>query len=135
NLTCNGAGNGTITATYSGGTGTLQLQIDGGGYSTFTSPHTFTGLASGSHTVIVRDANLCTSSSSSTLNQPTALSLSLTETDASCSSSSDGTVVATFSGGTGTLQLDIDGGGFASFTSSHRFSGQTAGSQAASVAA
>src|SRR5206468_2891552 len=124
---CNG-GTGTITATFSGGAGTLQLSLDGGTYTTFTSPHAYTGVAVGSHTVTVRAGSLRTTSQSATPARPAALSLSLTETDASCSSSSDGTVVATFSGGTGTLQLDIDGGGFATFTSSHTFSGQTAGS-------
>ena len=127
-LACNGVPSGTITATFSGGTGALQLQIDGGGFNPFASPHTFTGLAAGSHTVQLRDVNLCSTSQSVTLSQPPAVSLSLTETDASCSNGSDGTIAATFSGGTGTLQIDIDGGGFATFASPQTFAGQTPGS-------
>src|SRR5207247_2342928 len=126
-LTCNGVPTGTVTATFSGGTGTLQLQIDGGGYNTVTSPYTFTGLASGSHTVIVRDANLCTSTQTSTLTQPSAISLTLTKSDG-CAGLSNGTLTATFSGGTGTLQLSLDGGSFTTYTSPHTYTSLGAGS-------
>src|SRR5258705_2487294 len=76
-LSCNGAGDGTVTATFSGGTGTLEGRIDGGTYTTQTSPHAFTALAAGSHTVDLKDANACTATASITVNEPPALSLSL----------------------------------------------------------
>src|SRR5439155_9186101 len=73
------------------------------GFATFTSSHTFTGQTAGSHTVTLRDANLCTSSQSITVGAPAAPSLSLTATDATCAGVSNGSVTATFSGGVGTI--------------------------------
>src|SRR5207247_11411924 len=119
-LPCTGVPTGAITATFSGGTGALQLQIDGGGFNPFASPHTFTGLAAGSHTVQLRDVNLCSTSQSVTLSQPAAVALTLSKNDG-CPGQSNGTITATFSGGSGTLQLSLDGGAFTTFTSPHTF--------------
>ena len=132
-ITCNGAGDGTVTATFSGGTGTLQVQIDAGGYSVQTSPYTFTGLAGGSHTVDVKDANNCTTPASITVDEPSALSLTLTKTDITCNGAGDGTVTATFSGGTGTLQVQIDAGGYSVQTSPYTFAGLAGGSHTVDV--
>jgi len=65
---CSGGSNESIRATFSGGTGTYQVKIDGGAYFAATSPYTFTGLAPGSHTITVKDANGCTTSNSITVN-------------------------------------------------------------------
>ena len=64
---CSGGSNQSITATFSGGTPTYQAKIDAGAYAAATSPKTFTGLAAGSHTVTVKDANGCTKSASITV--------------------------------------------------------------------
>jgi hypothetical protein len=56
---CAGTHDGSITATFGGGTGPYQVKIDSGNYTTQTSPYTFTGLTGGQHTVTVRDANQC----------------------------------------------------------------------------
>ena len=64
---CSGGSNGSITATFGGGTAPYQVKIDAGAYTTATSPYTFTGLASGSHTITVKDANGCTKSTSITV--------------------------------------------------------------------
>src|SRR5262249_9427407 len=56
--------NGTITATFGGGTPPYQIKVDNGAYVAATSPRTITGLTPGSHTVTVKDANGCTQSSS-----------------------------------------------------------------------
>jgi hypothetical protein len=64
---CSSGTTGSVTATFGGGTGPYQLQIDNGTYTSRTSPYTFTGLASGSHTITVKDANGCTKSASSTV--------------------------------------------------------------------
>jgi hypothetical protein len=64
---CSSGNNGSITATFGGGTGLYQVKIDAGAYFSATSPYTFTGLAQGPHTVTVRDANLCTNSQTITV--------------------------------------------------------------------
>jgi hypothetical protein len=56
---CSSGHDGQITASFGGGTGPYAVDIDGGGFTAFTSPHLFTGLTQGSHTVTVRDANQC----------------------------------------------------------------------------
>jgi len=58
---CNGASNGTATVTASGGTSPYSFSIDGATPVVWPSPHTFTNLSSGPHTVIVRDAPGCIS--------------------------------------------------------------------------
>jgi len=66
NVTCTNANDGTITATGSLGAGPYRYSINNG--STFlpatptSTPYTFTGLAAGSYTVLVLDANGCTAS-------------------------------------------------------------------------
>jgi hypothetical protein len=64
---CSSGSNGTITATFGGGTPTYQIKVDNGVYVAATSPRTITGLAPGSHTITVKDANSCTQSSSITV--------------------------------------------------------------------
>ena len=63
-MACSGGNNGSIRATFGGGTAPYQVKIDAGAYFTATSPYTFTGLAAGSHTITVKDANGCTRSDS-----------------------------------------------------------------------
>ena len=53
---CNGANDGSITATPAGGTGTYSYSIDGVTYGT---NNVFTGLSAGTYTVYVRDSNDC----------------------------------------------------------------------------
>jgi hypothetical protein len=132
-VTCNGGSNGTVTATFSGGTSPYKVQIDGQTYvNPATSPYTFQGLSAGSHTVHVVDNNGCEASNSITVEQPDALSLSLQKADESCSGH-DGTVTATFSGGSGSYEAQIDGGGYASATSPKVFSNLSAGSHTVDI--
>ncbi|MCF6130494.1 T9SS type A sorting domain-containing protein, partial [Flavobacterium sp. AS60] len=59
---CADSGNGSIEATFSGGTGAFTVSIDAGPFTEQSSPYTFANLNSGSHTVTVRDANECEAS-------------------------------------------------------------------------
>src|SRR5439155_4795502 len=111
---------GTVTTTFTGVTATLQLQIDGERYNAFTSPHTFTGLAAGTHTVNLQDANACTTTLTSTLTQPSAITLTLTKNDG-CAGQSSGTITATFSGGTGPYTVQLDSGTFTTSASPKTF--------------
>jgi hypothetical protein len=132
-VSCHGGTDGTVTATFSGGTPPYQAQIDGGGYAVVTSPKTFSGLSATSHTVDVKDANNCPASKSITVGEPDAVTLDLTKQDVSCNGGSDGTVTATFGGGTPPYQARIDGGSYAAATSPKTFSGLGTGSHTVDV--
>src|SRR6185503_11135759 len=52
---------GTVTATWTGGTGPFQCKLDSGAFGACTSPQSYSGLAPGStHTIFVKDAHNCT---------------------------------------------------------------------------
>lgn len=54
---CTAPGNGTITVAASGGTGTYEYKLDGGA---FVANPLFQNVASGNHTITVRDEDDCT---------------------------------------------------------------------------
>jgi SprB-like repeat protein len=133
NESCNGQSIGSITVTASGGSGTGYTYSDNNG-SSFQGGNQFTSLAAGTYNIVVKDSNGCLSSATGvTITQPTALSLSLGETDVTCNGGSNGMVTATFSGGTGTLQVKIDGGSYSAQTSPYTFTGLSAGSHMVTV--
>ena len=89
---------GSVTVTGSGGTSPYDYNIDGG---IFQASGTFSGLSSGSHTVIARDANGCTFNVLVTITQPAiALSGSTIVTNVLCFGGSTGAVNLTPTGGT-----------------------------------
>jgi hypothetical protein len=133
NPSCNGVNDGTITATFAGANGPYQIRIDSGTYTTQTSPYTFTGLSAGSHTVQLRDASLCTFSQSATLTAPPAIQILIGKSDATCFNSADGSVVASFSGGTGTLSSALDGAPYTIAGNSRTWSGLLPGIHTVSI--
>jgi gliding motility-associated-like protein len=99
NITCNGGSNGTGTVTASGGTpGYTYSWSPAGGTSAAA-----TGLAAGSYTCTITDANGCTTTQSVTITQPPVITASATHTNVSCNGGANGTATVTASGGTGTL--------------------------------
>ena len=97
-VNCFGTATGTVTVITSGGTAGYTYDWDDpSGQTTATA----TGLAAGTYTVLVTDANGCTSTASATIGQPAAaIALSETHTDISCIGGNDGTVDLTVTGGT-----------------------------------
>jgi gliding motility-associated-like protein len=71
NVSCNGANDGSITASASGGTGTFTYSIDG---INFQSNALFSGLIAGNYTITYKDANDCIETEQLTLNEPPNLS-------------------------------------------------------------
>jgi hypothetical protein len=130
---CYGYSDGDITATFSGGTPPYQIEIDGGGFVPATSPKLFSGLASGLHTVTVKDEHDCDSTLQITLVDPPQMELGLTGTDPLCYESCDGEVTATFGGGTGVVQIKLDAGPFETHASPHTFTGLCAGTYTVTV--
>ena len=62
-----------------------------------------TGLAMGGYTCTITDANLCTTTQSVSITEPTAISAVTSQTNVSCNGGSDGTATVNASGGTGSL--------------------------------
>ena len=125
-VTCNGGSNGSVQATFSGGTGTLQVNIDGGAFSAQSSPYTFTGLGSGSHTVSVQGTTGCSSNLTIVVNQPSAVTIfSTSKQDNTVCGGNAGSITVTASGGTGALQYSDNGGG--TYQASNQFTGLVSG--------
>ncbi|MBL7771777.1 MAG: gliding motility-associated C-terminal domain-containing protein, partial [Chitinophagaceae bacterium] len=118
-ILCNG-GSSNITATATGGTAAYQYQLNGGA---FQSSSVFNGLSTGTYTIVVKDANDCTKSSSITIAQPTPLVLSLSASSILCFGGTS-TITATGSGGILGYQYSLNG---ASFQSSNIFTNNNAG--------
>jgi large repetitive protein len=97
NVLCFGGNDGSVSVTPGDGTP---------GYSYLWSAssqtgQTATGLASGSYTVTVTDANNCTVTATATVSQPTALAaLGSTINNTTCNAGSDGSVTVTPNNGT-----------------------------------
>ena len=105
NLVCNGASTGSIDLTVSGGTGAYTYSWTGGATTQDRS-----GLAFGTYTVTVTDANACTKTLSTTLTQPSAIVLTETHVDLLCNGASTGSIDLTVSGGTGAYTYSWTGG-------------------------
>ncbi len=96
NVDCYGSSSGAIDITVSGGTAPYTYSWSNG-----ASTEDLTGLAAGTYTVTVTDANGCTATHSFTVNQPgAALSITGTVTNVDCYGSSSGAIDITVSGGT-----------------------------------
>ncbi len=125
NITCHGAGDGTISITSpTGGSGTYQYSINGG--SSWTTNSSFTGLTVSTHNVQIRDKNntscLTILNAALSITQPALLNATVTVTNVTCYGNSDGTITfSSPSGGYGTYNYSINGGSTwqsgASFTS------------------
>jgi hypothetical protein len=126
-------GFGSITATFSGGTGPFQCSLDSGAFAACTSPATFGSLTNGSHTVTVKDSKGCLGPAvTKTVTIPPAVTASGTETDPNCSDGT-GSITATFAGGTGSYQCSLDSGAFAACTSPATFGSLANGSHTVAV--
>ena len=114
NVTCFGAGNGTITITNPlGGYGTYEYSVNGGAGWQLTG--SFTGLAPGSYDVRIRDrahtACVIILNGALVITQPPVLSGDVASANVTCSGASDGTITITSPmGGYGTYEYSVNGG-------------------------
>jgi gliding motility-associated-like protein len=98
-------GTGTITFNATGGTAPLSFLVNG---TPQTSPY---AAAAGTYTILVTDANACTSSTVFTLNQPPAVQITqIIAVSPSCVPGNDGSLNITAAGGTPALQFSVNGG-------------------------
>jgi gliding motility-associated-like protein len=123
-ITCNGAGDGSIAIYGSGGVPPYNYSVDN--QATWTPDSLISSLNPGTYEVFIRDSNLCvTLGGPVTISEPPALTLSVNTTDiTSCSYDSTGIIEAIGAGGTGNLLYAVDG---VNFQSSGTFGNLTAG--------
>jgi gliding motility-associated-like protein len=106
---CNGACDGIIVITASGGTGALSYSVDNG--VTFQATGTFTGLCDANYDIIVQDGLGCPAIASATLTEPGAINFNSNITDLLCEAVCIGAIdIVGVTGGDGIYQYSIDNG-------------------------
>jgi hypothetical protein len=95
NVKCNAGADGSATATVSGGASPYTYSWNNG-----KTTANITGLATGTYTVTVTDANSCIKTATVNITQPAALVIAVNKTDANCNTS-NGSITASPTGGTG----------------------------------
>ncbi|WP_076670043.1 gliding motility-associated C-terminal domain-containing protein [Pontibacter indicus] len=119
---------GTITAgTVTGGTAPYTYSING---TTFQTSTAFTGLASGSYTLSVKDANGCIVTRTVTVGENVPTNLAHTTVSSTCGRSDGSISVGTVTGGTAPYTYSVNGGSFQSGTT---FTGLAAGAHRITV--
>ncbi|ABQ07059.1 PKD domain containing protein [Flavobacterium johnsoniae UW101] len=96
NVSCNGGTNGSATVAVTGGTGARTYSWSPTGGTAATA----SGLAVGTYTVTVTDANNCQATQSFTITQPAALTATQSQTDVLCNGGATGTATVIPIGGT-----------------------------------
>lgn len=108
NVSCTGGINGQVIIQGTGGTAPLTYDLNPGPGP--QASNTFTGLAAGSYTVVVSDANACTTSVPVTITQPTQLTFTSVASNASCNGVCDGQITVTASNATPPYEYSSNGG-------------------------
>jgi len=106
NVLCNGSNDGTIQATATGGTAPYSVIING---LSIANGGTLAGLNPGTYSVIVTDANACTTSQSITITEPSPVSL-ITSPDLTICPGAFVTIYAYASGGSGVYTYSWNNG-------------------------
>jgi hypothetical protein len=138
----------SFTFTSSESNSTFQCQLDGGGWSSCTSPRNYTGLADGSHTFGVRatdtagntDASPATRTWTIDTGTPpppdtTAPDTTITSGPSGTSSTSDASFAFTSSESGSTFQCQLDSGAWAGCTTPKTYTGLADGSHTFGVRA
>ncbi|MFN5311905.1 MAG: hypothetical protein ACK5AU_05285, partial [Flavobacteriales bacterium] len=94
-ISCFGANDGTVSSSVTGGTAPYTYSWSNG-----QSTANLSGLAAGTYTLTVTDANGCSANTSVTLTQPTDINITSIATPVLCFGGATGAVSTTISGGT-----------------------------------
>ena len=125
NVSCNGAGDGSVQMSLSGGTPPATYVLNPGNISNATA--LFTNLVPNTYNISVTDGNNCTLSTSVLISQPAVLLWGTTQTtNVSCNGGSDGTISLGTTGGTNPKNYNLQPGNINSTTGN--FTGLMAGS-------
>jgi len=103
---CAGSSSGSLTTTATGGSGTLQYTLQPIGIVNSTG--TFTGLYANTYTIIIKDANNCTVSSTAIITTAPPIDIiTLIKSDIKCAGDNDGKITEVATGGNGTLSYTL----------------------------
>lgn len=127
NIQCNGADNGSVTISATGGIAPYEYSIDNG--ANYQTTNTFNNLQPGSYTVLVRDAAGCTKMFTQVISEPPVLNFNATAAS-NCVAGNAGEINATASGGSTPYMFSIDG---TNFQASGNFTGVSFGNYTVSV--
>ncbi|MCW5906396.1 MAG: gliding motility-associated C-terminal domain-containing protein [Chitinophagales bacterium] len=94
-VNCNGAANGIVNITVTGGTIPFSFA-----WSNSAVSEDVNGLSGGTYSVTVTDANNCTISASYTVNEPPALTTSISGNNVTCFGAANGSITLGVNGGT-----------------------------------
>jgi gliding motility-associated-like protein len=110
NIPCKGEINGVLAVSGQGGTGPYTYRLGASGIVQTTG--VFSGLPVGTYTILLEDANGCTTTLTRTLTEPAkTLTLdSISVKEVTCAGDRDGSVVVHASGGTPPYTYSFDGG-------------------------
>ncbi|MCT4582402.1 MAG: gliding motility-associated C-terminal domain-containing protein [Flavobacteriales bacterium] len=133
-VSCNGANDGLINITATGGTGTLT-------YSWTSTPTGYTSNAEDinllagtiTYNITVTDANGCSANQSQLINEPQPISLNANTTDPLCNGGNDGSIDLSVNGGTAPFTFDWDNDGTGDFDDTEDIGGLVAGNYIISV--
>ncbi|WP_173021613.1 SprB repeat-containing protein, partial [Lewinella sp. W8] len=103
-LLCNGDNSGAIDLSVGGGTPPFVYSWSNG-----ASTQDLSGLAAGTYSVIVSDANGCSRETTFTVSEPPALTLSCTPSPISTINGNDGSILLNWEGGTPAYQITLNG--------------------------
>ena len=129
---CAGSASGTITATVTNGAGPYTYTLNGGAvFYTGGTPHTFTGLSAGTHTLVVADATNCmTNIISINITDGPGVSGNSSATATTCPSVNNGTITVNATAGIPPFTYSLDGGPPQSGSNPYIFTNVAAGAHA-----
>jgi gliding motility-associated-like protein len=126
-VSCNGAGDGSIDLTITGGSAPFDIDWDNDGTGDADDTEDLSGLVPGTYTVIVSDTSACTQTLSVLITQPAVLAVSEIHVDVLCNGASTGSIDLTITGGTVPYTIDWDNDGTGDADDSEDLTGLAAG--------
>ncbi len=120
--TCFGYSNGTFTITATGGVTPYNYAVDA---NPFGSSNVLTGLAAGTYTIHLKDANNCTADVTGTITQPTPIIPSATVKNSTCNPVNNGSVTLGATGGIPAYQFAVGSGVYSSSPTFNSVAGGT----------
>lgn len=130
---CSMVADGTITATAITGFSPFTWQLDGGAFVSGASPHIFTGVSSGLHSVTIVDNVGCSNTFNVNVAAGPGVSGTTSSTPATCAAINNATLTLQATGGAAPFSFQLDGGAFQTGSNPYTFSNISSGNHLATI--